>query len=200
MSYRQGIKIWIALGLLLAVTACGTTPPAQHYRLSAQGSLPTSAAGPALGVGPVSIPQYLDRDGIVRSDGANSLQIASSERWAEPLDQGITRVLSLNLAGLLQTQNIQSFPWHPRRHPDFGVKLRVLAMDADASRANLVAEWLLYSVEADQALERRLAEYSRPLSGAGAGAGEIAAAYSELLFQLSQDIAGALAPLAATAD
>ncbi|RLQ21950.1 membrane integrity-associated transporter subunit PqiC [Seongchinamella sediminis] len=197
MSKSNPTKLWLALALLLAVTACGTTPPASHYRLSAQESLPASAAGPALGVGPVSIPQYLDRDGMVRSDGANRLQIASSERWAEPLDQGITRVLSLNLAGLLQTQNIQPFPWHPERHPDFGVKVRVLALDADATRATLVAEWLLYRIDDDQALARRMADYTQPLSGAEAKAGEIAAAYSKLLYQLSQDIASALAPPAA---
>lgn len=198
MINRRPIKLCLALGLLLTLAACGTTPPASHYRLSAQGSLPQAATGPALGVGPINIPQYLDRDGIVRSDGANGLQIASSERWAEPLDQGITRVLSLNLAGLLQTQNIQPYPWHPQRHPEFGVKVRVLAMDADASQATLLAEWLLYRVDDGQALERRLEDYRKPLPAPGAR--DIAAAYSELLYLLSEDIASALRPLAVPAN
>ncbi|TDG14806.1 membrane integrity-associated transporter subunit PqiC [Seongchinamella unica] len=190
------IKLWLALGLLLTLVACGSTPPARHYKLSAQGSLPAASTGPALGVGPVSIPQYLDRDGIIRSDGANGLRIASTERWAEPLDQGITRVLSLNLAGLMETQNIQPFPWHPRRQPDFGVKIRVLAMDADSTQATLLTEWLLYRVSDGQALQQRLEAYSRTFRVADPDAGEIAAAYSELLYQLSGDIADALSPLA----
>ena len=190
-------KLWISTALLMALVACGTTPPAQHYRLSARESLPESTTGPALGVGPVSIPPYLDRNGVVRSDGANGLQIANNERWAEPLDEGITRVVSLNLAGLMQTQNIQLFPWHPRRQPEFGIKIRVLAMDADAKQVSLVAEWLLYRVDNGEALTRRLQEYNQPLSTPENSAAVIAASYSDLLYRLSRDIAAAVEEVSA---
>ena len=105
-------------------------------------------------------------------------------------------MLSLNLASLLQTQNIQQFPWHPRRQPEYGVKVNVLGMDADSRQATLVVEWLVYRVEDGKALQRRLEDYSRPLSGTEPGAGQIAASYSELLYLLSEDIATALEQLA----
>ncbi len=183
-------KLSLLSCLVLVMVACSTTPPSSYYRLTARESLPAGSSGPALGVGPVSIPQYLDRDGLVRSDGANALQIATSERWAEPLDQGITRVVSMNLAGLLQTQNVQLFPWHPDRRPDYGVKIRVLGMDANQEQASLVVEWLLHNVEPDSAVQRQLSEYHVPLSGTGAR--EISAAYSDLLYQLSKDVASAV--------
>lgn len=196
----QLTRTWIACALLLALAACGTTPPAQHYRLSARESLPQATTGPALGIGPVNIPPYLERNGIVRSEGSNGLQIATSERWAEPLDKGITRVVSLNLAGLIQTQNIQLYPWHPRRQPDLGIKIRVLALDADLQQASLVVEWLLYRVDSEESLTRRLQEYSQPLSGSEHSAGDIAASYSDLLYQLSEDIAAAVAAVSEETD
>lgn len=194
------MRTWIGAALMLTLVACGTTPPAEHFRLNARESLPQVTTGPAVGVGPVTIPPYLDRNGMVRSDGGNGIQIAHSERWAEPLDEGITRVVSLNLAGLLQTQNIQLFPWHPRRQPDFGVKIRVLAMDANPQQASLVAEWLLYRVENGEALTRRLQEYSQSLSGPDYSAGEIATSYSDLLYRLSKDIAAAMEEAYSTID
>ena len=193
--FSQLMKLFFPVTLLLALAACGSTPPAKHYLLTAQESLPRTSSGPALGVGPVTIPPYLDRYGIVRSDGANGVQIASSERWAEPLDEGITRVVSMNLAGLLQTHNIQLFPWHPRRQPEFGIKIRVVSMDVDEQHAQLVAEWLVYQVDGGEALTRRLQDYSQPLEGVEQDAAVIAAAYSKLLYQLSRDIAAALGEL-----
>ena len=191
------MRTWIGAALLLTLVACGTTPPAEHFRLNARESLPQVTTGPAVGVGPVTIPPYLDRNGMVRSDGGNGIQIAHSERWAEPLDEGITRVVSLNLAGLLQTQNIQLFPWHPRRQPEFGIKIRVLAMDADAKQVSLVAEWLLYRVDNGEALTRRLQEYNQPLSAPENSGAVIAASYSDLLYRLSRDIAAAVEEVSA---
>ena len=185
-------KFCAALLLLPLIAACGSTPPNSHYRLTAQQTLPSSVDGPALGVGPIAIPQYLARDHLVRSDGGNALQIASSERWAEPLEDGVTRVLSLNLAGLLDTQNIHTFPWHPDRPPEWAVKMRLMALDAGNTEAKLIAEWLLYRVEDDEPITRRLVEYEMALSTSDAPAAEIAAAYSELLFRLSQDVASAI--------
>ena len=125
------------------------------------------------------------------------MQIANNERWAEPLDEGITRVVSLNLAGLMQTQNIQLFPWHPRRQPEFGIKIRVLAMDADAKQVSLVAEWLLYRVDNGEAMTRRLQEYNQPLSAPENSGAVIAASYSDLLYRLSRDIAAAVEEVSA---
>ena len=182
-------KLSVALLVGLLLSACGTTPPSSHYRLTALQSLPTNANGPSLGVGPVNIPEYLNRDGMVRSDGANSLNIAGNERWAEPLEDGVTRVIILNLAGLVNTQDIRRFPWHPDRAPEIGIKLNILKLDTESSRATLIAEWSVYRVDEDGSLSRRLTRYEEPMSSANATGGEIASAYSALLASLSQDMA-----------
>ncbi len=44
-------------------------------------------------VGPVEIPAYLDRPNLVKRQG-NRLVVSESDRWAEPLDRAIERVLA----------------------------------------------------------------------------------------------------------
>ncbi len=194
--------LWkLSAGLLsvLLLSACGTTPSSSHYRLTAQQTLPSVSEGPSLGVGPVNIPEYLNRDGMVRSDGTNSITVAGSERWAEPLEDGITRVVILNLAGLLETQDICRFPWHPDRAPETGIKLNVLTLDTEKSRAVLIAEWLVYRVDVAQPVARRLTQYEEPMLSADSTGSDIAAAYSKLLLELSRDIASEVRALEGTA-
>lgn len=185
-------KLCVGLLSLLLLSGCGTTPASSHYRLSALAPLPSAADGPSLGVGPVNIAEYLNRDGLVRSDGANALSIAGNERWAEPLEDGVTRVTILNLAGLLETQDIRRFPWHPERAPQIGIKLNILTLDTEQTRAALVAEWLVYQTNGKQPVARRLTRYEESLAGADSPGTDIAAAYSKLLLSLAQDIATAV--------
>ena len=59
----------------------------------------------------MTIPEYLNRENMVFNSEENALFIADSDRWAEPLQKGIQRVLAMNLASLLDTQNIRLHPW-----------------------------------------------------------------------------------------
>lgn len=51
-------------------------------------------------VGPISLPPYLDRSQIVQLVGENRLRLLPIDLWAEPLDEAVERVLSLNLTQL----------------------------------------------------------------------------------------------------
>ncbi len=102
----------LSLGLLLV--GCGSSPPNNFYVLSAHEFPAPSGTAPALGVGPINIPEYLGRQNMVYSRVDNTLQVASLDMWAEPLGAGIQRVLVLNLTGLLNTQDVSTFPVAPR--------------------------------------------------------------------------------------
>ncbi len=132
----------LSLGLLLA--GCGSSPPNNFYVLSAHEFPAPSGTAPALGVGPISIPEYLGRQNMVYNRVDNTLQVASQDMWAEPLGNGIQRVLVLNLTGLLNTQNVSIFPWRPERAPEFGVEVNLLQLDANENEAMLTADWLVY--------------------------------------------------------
>lgn len=180
----------ILLAGLLA--ACGSSPRNDYYRLTANTTAIPTGSSPSLGVGPIEIPAYLDREQLVYALDGNQLQLAPAAHWAEPLDAGVGRVLALNLAGRLDTQNVRSFPWHPQRAPDYGVRINVLTLDAGADEARLTTEWLVYRPASGEEVARRLSRLTRPLAAAEATPARLPAVYSELLDRLSAEIAAAI--------
>ena len=176
----------VALAVLLM--GCGSSPRNNHYVLTGDaGKIPTGSA-PSLGVGPIKVPEYLNRTGMVFSREGNQLQVSSTERWAEPLEAGVMRVVAINLAASLNTQDIRSFPWDPKRAPDYGVSITLLALDANDDEATLVAEWRVFLPASLESVTRRVSRFKLPLPAGEISAGQIAPAYSQLLSQLSTQI------------
>ena len=121
-------KFAIPCLLLYLLTACGTTPPSNYYMLSADVAGIPGDSGPSLGIGPVTVPGYLQRINMVLNRDSHRLKLAEYDRWAEPLENGITRVVSLNLAVLLDTQEVQVFPWRRHEPPTYGVSVHVVQL------------------------------------------------------------------------
>jgi uncharacterized lipoprotein YmbA len=119
MSHRRSM-LFILLATLalssLIVNGCNTGPPTRLYVLT---SLPRAESVPpvtcgrelSLGIGPVELPQYVNRPQIVTGQQSSELQSAASAQWAEPLQDGFTRVLAENLSLLLATDRVALFPW-----------------------------------------------------------------------------------------
>ena len=186
----KGFIIALALPLLLA--GCGTTPASRFYLLSAEaGKFPTGSS-PSLGVGPIEIPEYLNRNALVYNREGNRLHIANFERWAEPLDSSINRVIRLNLASLLDTQNVRSFPWSKSDEPEYGIEVTVINLDADDQRARLVAEWHIYKADNRETIVRRISKLNYDMPASLVIAEEVASAYSNLLLQLSEIVAAVI--------
>jgi uncharacterized protein len=177
------------LAIILVLAGCGTTAPTNYYMLSASLGSPSDNQSPSLGIGPIEIPEYLNRNGLIYNRDGNQLQIANYERWAEPLSNGIERVLGLNLANLLETQNVQGFPWQRRAQPDYGIEVSILLLDANDQRATLVAEWALQKPAENIYLGRRQVQLTYAMPTGESTPEKIAPAYSDLLLQLSEEIA-----------
>ena len=78
-----------------------------------------------IGVGPVDFPDYLRRLPVVTRVAPNRIDLSDEKRWAEPLDKNFTRVLSENLATLLDTQRIEKYPWPLRTKVDYQIEIDV---------------------------------------------------------------------------
>ena len=90
------------LSLLLVVlcAACAGTSPApdvSYYLLGAEPSPPP--AGCEAKLGELEVPGYLRRSHIVVATGDNEITPANAHRWAEPLGEALSRVLSQCLDG-----------------------------------------------------------------------------------------------------
>lgn len=177
---------------LLLLGGCGSSPTHNYYLLKAADA-PSRAtdSGLALGIGPVTVPEYLNRNAMVYSGPGNRLHVARLDRWAEPLQESIPRVLGLNLAAELGTQDLRPHPWQRSEFPDLAVQLWLLQLDARDGDAELVAEWRLHRPRDGEELERRISRLSTPLPSRDWQPDAAAAAYSELLRTLAGEIAAA---------
>ncbi|MEH6588850.1 MAG: PqiC family protein [Halioglobus sp.] len=182
----------VSSAILVLLAACGSTPQSNYYLLSAPGNAEQNSQTPSLGIGPIEIPEYLNRNGLVYHRDGNKLDIASYERWAEPLASGVERVIGLNLATLLGTQNIQSYPWHRNDAPEYGVQVTIIMLDTTATTATLVAEWVVQKPQQNTLLTRKITQLHMALPAGDVQPSQIPATYSDLLFQLSEVIAASI--------
>jgi uncharacterized protein len=193
---------WHSLvGLVLALSlaaGCSLTSPrpdlTQYYVLTA---LPSSAPSAitrhplVIGLGPVTLPGYLDHNEIATRVGPNQLDFSSSDRWAEPVDQNFKNVLARNLGELTGTDQIVQFPWYSNAKLDYKIELNVGRFDANqAGLATLHAKWIIREARSDRILLEHETALTRPASSTSTAA-EVAA-LSQSLGSLSQAIAEAI--------
>lgn len=92
--------------VLLGLTACGSNPVEDHYYslvLAASDVAAPDVSDEAQGrliVGPVQLPEYLNRRGLAMQTGSNQIHTANHHFWAEPLEEAIPKVLARDIADL----------------------------------------------------------------------------------------------------
>jgi uncharacterized protein len=196
------IQAAIVLGfVILFFGGCSSfsarSDPSRFFTLSAipvadgAASDPTHREKISLGVGPIKFPGYLDRQEIVVRSAQNRFQVSEYERWAEPLDENFTRVLSQNLAILLQTDWIVPYPWLNSRKPNFQIEIEVLHFEPNAARdVQLAARWLVIDGRNKQPLNLKESRLTRHVNQGSIDAS--VAALSEAVADLSREIANAV--------
>ena len=141
----------VLVGAACLLAACSilspTAGPSRFYVLTpvaTSGAEAPNAPGPALGIGPVTIPGYLQRPELVTRVAPNEMQPADGDRWAEPLREQFERTLGQNLSTLLGTERVLSFPWWRGVPLDFVVQVDVVRFEREAGQdVHLVARWLV---------------------------------------------------------
>lgn len=170
----------------------GETQPSRFYVLSAidpQGIL--SPDGPAILVGPVTLPRYLDRPQIVTRPSPNELSLAEYDRWGGRLDDNVARVLSQDIGVHLNTSRIALFPREQRVAGAVQISIDISRFEqvGEQSQVELDAQWSLYPADRRSAPTIGTSRVRTPVSGNGFAA--TAGAMSAALNQLAQDIAAA---------
>ena len=183
------VKTAVSLCIVFCLAACGSSPPSKFYRLTAGTGSIENTQQLSLGVGPIEVPEFLNRSALVYTRGENRLLISSTELWAEPLAEGVQRIIGLNLAQLLDTENLSYFPWDSRHLPEYGVRVSVLDLDANEQQAMLTAEWIVFYPTSGDIVSKRISQHKHPLPAGTFTASELPPAYSNLLYQLSETIA-----------
>jgi hypothetical protein len=154
-----------------------------------------------VGVLPVHVPGHLERPQIVTWAGPGEVRIDEYVRWAEPIDEGVTRTLAEDLDALLPARSVIRSPWPAAVTPSCRVRVALRAFGLrEGGEVRLEGRWSILPGQGVRPLGQRTASYGRGPLPAGPGGVDAAAgveAMSELLGDLARDIASAVEALPA---
>lgn len=123
---------------------------------------------------------------------ATELRYSVNDRWAEPLDHGVARVMGENLGKLLGPRRIVSLPTVQRGTLRFEVPIEVVRFEPRAEgQVVLVARWALRDNRVGRVIEGRESQVGATLTGTTAEAR--ATAMSLAVLRLAEEIAARIA-------
>ena len=189
-------SILILCAILVILVGCGTTAPSRFYILQSMRAEAVRTEARAMerelsiGVGPVELSRHLDRPQIVIRAEGNEVSFAEFDRWAEPLKENISRVLSENLSILLSTDRVVVFPWKSSTLIDYRVEASLIRFDVSPEGiTTLIANWTISDGLGTQVLLKRRSVIRSSATGQGYKAKVLA--MNRTLSDLSREIATA---------
>jgi uncharacterized protein len=191
-------KPFLFIMVCLWLPGCAISPPTKFYLLSPMTSAPDTKVGVAQDQHPktvrvdgVVVPGYLDRDEMVTRVSEHQIHLADLDRWGEPLRNGLTNILALNLSRQLPSKEFVVFPFKCPSPVDYQIIVEIIRMDGSFDGdVILSAQWSILVGKDKDLLVTREAEFKE--SEAPTDYNELAAAQSRLFEALSREIAKSL--------
>jgi len=183
-AYWQAIALIVVFGFL---GGCGaTSQPSKFYVLNALspsnqdiGKAPENLA---IGIGPITIPEYVDRPQIVTRISDHELNLAEFHKWAEPLKDNIPQVLADNLSVLMNTDQVATYPWKRNTSIDYQVTIDITRLDtAPDGKAHLMARWHIFGEDTRTVLGNKKSHFKTAVQGTD---------YSAIVSALNHTIGG----------
>jgi len=193
--------LYLAIFALILITGCTpNTRQVKFYQLQpisrsdaqiAKSEMPKPLI---IGLGPVEIPAYLDRPQIVTGNTGSELRMAEYHRWAEPLRDTITRVLTENLALAMPNSHVLTFPWNRAITPDLQVEVKINRFHVDAvGNCELKADWTV--LKQNKPVLMKSVQIHVPVAGPDIDYEAKVAALSQALAKFSKEMADELLSL-----
>jgi uncharacterized lipoprotein YmbA len=194
MSHGAGPALALTLVTLsLYVCGCrlpgGESPPTHYWLLeSVDGAITHDEEVVLIGVGPFSLPDYLNRNELVMRVAGNELLIFEYDSWGIELQRGFKQVLARNLEVLVSGSLATVFPWTGPTQPHLQVAGVVTRFEvADDGFAHLGASWAITRMSDRTTLSRGSASLKESFEGESQS--ERVSALSRTLAALSREIA-----------
>ena len=186
---------------------CGSAPRERFYTLApATGTAPATAAMAAnlqpritVAIGPVRVPDAVDRPQMVVREGPNRVEILEQQRWAGSLRSEIARALVAGVGERLPDLQVSAGDSQAARGAGYRVAIDVERFDATLNDS--VSIQALWSVRQESGAPVASGRFSTSEPTGPGGYDAIAAAYARTLAGMSGVIADAVrgAPIASRA-
>ena len=192
--FLQHSTMLILLAAVFLAGCSSSPPPVQFYTLNSlseempQANTPDPDQNIAIGIGPVQIPQILDRPQIVTRTGPNKIKVDEFHRWAGPLRDGFTRILAENISLLLATDRVAVYPWDVDFNPQYRVAVNIRYFEGQLGENVLLdVVWRVSDLNSQEVRVVKTSVIKEPLSAGGYDA--LVAAKSQAIARLSREIA-----------
>jgi uncharacterized lipoprotein YmbA len=153
------------IGLFFFV-GCATREPLPNFFVltgSGSGTVTRQSSGAtAVLVRRVEVPTYLARTNLVTMRNGIEVQYATTQRWAEPLDQGLARAVAEDLSRSSRIRAYGFSPGAPSVPHSYDVWIRVERFEGnDNGEVVLRAHWSVSSADSSAPIASRTADLRR---------------------------------------
>ena len=183
-------RLIIATLVAAVLFGCAASPKVSFYTLPAP-SYPEARGTLNILLGPVTLPEMVDRPQMVTRASGNQVAIIDSSRWAQPLKGETARVLAANLAHDLGTQRVflAGQGMAGVGELDIRVAVDILRFESRPGvEATIEALWTVRRKEGAPLTGRSVAS----VAVGGDGYDPLVAAHGRALARVSHDIAEAI--------
>jgi len=195
-AMMSGLSLALVLGGCISVSS---SPTPRFYVLRVAEDHQTSKKNNILsnvliGIGPVKIPEYQDRSQIVTQDKEKMLKFSEFDRWGEPLDLGVARLIREDLTALLPGAKFTLYPWNPSIPVKYRVVIEIVQLDSNLDKDLFLAtQWQVIDAQNRKAMMVKRSEFRQPIIPQDYGG--LVKTLSRACASLSSEIAEVLATL-----
>ena len=166
-------------------------PTRFHVLAASAPDHPPASGSLVVGLGPISLPNYLQHPMLASRVDDTEVRYADSDRWAEPLPTLFGRALGQDLSALLGGARIVTYPWYRTTPLDVVVRVDVRSFEADAAgNVKLDACWNIRDARTEAARGNECLSISEAVDERGPQAR--VAALSRTVGELARRVASAI--------
>ena len=210
---RRSFVFLMGVSAVFALSSCAflqpRADPTRFYVLTVGQAVPAAVTEAnvkrwRVGLRAVEVPAYLQTRFMVVRSGTNEIHFAEFDRWAEPLDRGISRVLKDSLGSARNVESV-ALDSHGEDTLDYEFKIRILACEGargetGADSLRFAMTWELRSLGTNSQVMKHGAFAASPATWDGNDHGRLALGLSQAIAEAGQTLAADLPMSAMSAD
>ena len=131
--FQKTLQSAALVSTVIALSGCGNSPPIHYHPRNSATSPQTSGSAKLLvEILPVALPERLNREEMVLTNGAGQLDVRDNDHWAAPLSDEVRQILSDTLWGQLGGADVYQAPVAPSATslPQYRLAVRVERFEA----------------------------------------------------------------------
>ena len=171
--FKENIFIAVGLVFFLTINGCVSiprSPTPRFYLLKAKTDtvLLKKYDFPAdivVGIGPVKIPEYLDRPQLVTISKEGTLVLAQFDRWGESFNVGVERLTREYLTKMIPGVTLTVYPWGSAMPVRYQVAVEVVELECELNKdLHFVAQWQIIDLNENKSIQIKRFEFRQPVN------------------------------------